>query len=76
MTDEENNTQNVWKEHDDGKLFAFASVVFGVVAIGCMLISCAIGPLFAIAGIVIGFFGSFISIRKYLKMEGNEILGW
>ena len=34
------------------------------------------GGLFAIAGIVIGFFGSFISIRKYLKMEGNEILGW
>ena len=34
------------------------------------------GGLFAIAGIIIGFFGSFISIRKYLKMEGNEILGW
>lgn len=34
------------------------------------------GGFFAIAGIVIGFFGSFISIRKYLKMEGNEILGW
>ncbi len=31
---------------------------------------------FIIAGVVIGFFGSFISIRKYLKMEGNEILGW
>lgn len=31
---------------------------------------------FLIAGILIGFFGSFISIRKYLKMEGNEILGW
>ena len=37
---------------------------------------CITGGLFAIAGIVIGFFGSFISIRKYLKMEGNEILGW
>ncbi len=31
---------------------------------------------FVIAGVLIGFFGSFISIRKYLKMEGNEILGW
>lgn len=34
------------------------------------------GAAFVVAGIVIGFFGSFISIRKYLKMEGNEILGW
>lgn len=31
---------------------------------------------FLIAGVLIGFFGSFISIRKYLKKEGNEILGW
>lgn len=31
---------------------------------------------FVVAGVVIGFFGSFISIRKYLKKEGNEILGW
>lgn len=31
---------------------------------------------FVIAGVLIGFFGSFISIRKYLKKEGNEILGW
>ncbi len=31
---------------------------------------------FAVSGIIIGFFGSFISIRKYLRMEGNEILGW
>lgn len=28
------------------------------------------------AGMIIGAFGSFISIRKYLKKEGNEILGW
>lgn len=31
---------------------------------------------FVFAGVFIGLFGSFISIRKYLKMEGNEILGW
>lgn len=35
-----------------------------------------VAAAFLIAGVMIGFFGSFISIRKYLKMEGNEILGW
>lgn len=35
-----------------------------------------VAAAFLIAGVLIGFFGSFISIRKYLKMEGNEILGW
>ena len=31
---------------------------------------------FAATGVLVGFFGGFISIRKYLKKEGNEILGW
>lgn len=31
---------------------------------------------FAVSGVLVGIFGSLISIRKYLKMEGNEILGW
>lgn len=31
---------------------------------------------FACFGVLVGFFGGFISIRKYLKKEGNEILGW
>ncbi len=35
-----------------------------------------VAAAFVISGVLIGFFGSFISIRKYLKMEGNEILGW
>lgn len=35
-----------------------------------------VAAAFTLAGIVVGFFGSFISIRKYLKKEGNEILGW
>ena len=35
-----------------------------------------VGGIFIVAGVVIGAFGSFISMRKYLKMEGNEILGW
>lgn len=31
---------------------------------------------FVVAGLVIGALSGFISIRKYLKKEGNEILGW
>ena len=31
---------------------------------------------FIVVGVLVGFFGGFISIRKYLKKEGNEILGW
>ncbi len=31
---------------------------------------------FVVAGMGIGAIGGFISIRKYLKKEGNEILGW
>lgn len=31
---------------------------------------------FVSAGVVVGALGSFLSIRKYLKREGNEILGW
>ncbi len=35
-----------------------------------------VAAAFALFGICVGFAGGFISIRKYLKMEGNEILGW
>lgn len=28
------------------------------------------------AGVIVGALGSLLSIRKYLKKEGNEILGW
>lgn len=31
---------------------------------------------FVAVGVLVGFFGGFISIRKYLRKEGNEILGW
>ena len=31
---------------------------------------------FLFVGVLVGFLGGFISIRKYLKKEGNEILGW
>ena len=31
---------------------------------------------YLIAGVIIGALSGFISIRKYLKKEGNEILGW
>lgn len=35
-----------------------------------------VGVVFVIAGMSIGAIGGFISMRKYLKKEGNEILGW
>ncbi|MBE6824612.1 MAG: ABC transporter permease [Ruminococcaceae bacterium] len=31
---------------------------------------------FVAAGVLVGALGSLLSIRKYLKQEGNEILGW
>ncbi|MBQ4128287.1 MAG: permease-like cell division protein FtsX [Ruminococcus sp.] len=31
---------------------------------------------FVCAGVLVGALGSLLSIRKYLKKEGNEILGW
>ncbi len=36
----------------------------------------AVLVIFIIAGILIGAAGGFISIGKYLKKEGGEILGW
>ena len=42
----------------------FADVVWYIVA------------AFVGAGVVVGALGSLLSIRKYLKKEGNEILGW
>ncbi|HHZ05881.1 MAG TPA: ABC transporter permease [Clostridiales bacterium] len=35
-----------------------------------------IGALFVLAGMFVGAMGGVISISKYLKKEGNEILGW
>ena len=35
-----------------------------------------VAAAFAVFGVFVGFCGGFLSIRKYLKMEGNEILGW
>ena len=31
---------------------------------------------FLAAGVVVGVLGSWVSIRRFLKREGNEILGW
>jgi cell division protein FtsX len=31
---------------------------------------------FAAAGIIVGVLGSLLSISRFLKREGNEILGW
>ena len=44
-------------------------VAFGDVAFYLLLV-------FAAIGVFAGTFGSIIMIRKYLKREGNEILGW
>lgn len=49
-------------------------IPFKYIPLGNVILYVALA--FVIAGVVIGFFGSFISIRKYLKKEGNEILGW
>lgn len=47
----------------------FTSIDYNVVA-------APVTAAFAIAGMLVGAVGGFISIRKYLKKEGNEILGW
>ena len=47
----------------------FKSIDYNVVA-------APVTAAFAIAGMLVGAVGGFISIRKYLKKEGNEILGW
>ncbi len=49
-------------------------IPFTSIPLGNVIIPVTIS--FVVAGVLIGFFGSFISIRKYLKKEGNEILGW
>ena len=68
-----------------------ATVVLGFLYVGVMefvahIISVSFIPLSSvigyvaisnlIAGVVIGALSGFISIRKYLKKEGNEVLGW
>lgn len=45
-------------------------------AIPIMNVIWYIAGAFAAAGMIIGALSGFISIRKYLKKEGNEILGW
>lgn len=45
-------------------------------AIPIMSVIWYVAVIFVAAGIIIGALSGFISIRKYLKKEGNEILGW
>ncbi len=55
------------------------NIVSNLIPFTAMPIMSVIGyvaAIFIIAGIVIGALSGFISIRKYLKKEGNEILGW
>lgn len=51
------------------RLIPFNGIPFGEVAL-------PVAVIFAISGMLVGALGGFISIRKYLKKEGNEILGW
>lgn len=39
-------------------------------------IALPISVIFIVAGALVGMLGSGLSIRRYLKHEGNEILGW
>ena len=70
MTDKENNTQNVRQEQDGGELFAFASVVLGVAAIGCIFISSVIGFLCAIAGIVMSYMAKKRGCKDNMRQFG------
>ena len=70
-------------------LLSTVALVFlydGIMNIVSNLIHIAVMPIMSViwyvalifvgAGILIGALSGFISIRKYLKKEGNEILGW
>lgn len=50
-------------------IIPFTSISYNTVAV-------PVTTAFIIAGMLVGAVGGFISIRKYLKKEGNEILGW
>lgn len=39
-------------------------------------IALPVSVIFVAAGIIVGMLGSSLSIRRYLKSEGNDILGW
>ncbi len=59
----------------EGVMAAIQQLIpFTAVPLGSIILYVAL--VFVIAGVVIGGAGSWISIRKYLKKEGNEILGW
>ncbi|MCD8026795.1 MAG: permease-like cell division protein FtsX [Clostridiales bacterium] len=59
----------------EGVMAAIQQLIpFTAVPLGSIILYVAV--VFVIAGVVIGGAGSWISIRKYLKKEGNEILGW
>lgn len=58
---------------------AIMGVITDIVPFTAIPVSSIIGYAaiaFVVSGMLIGALGGFISIRKYLKKEGNEILGW
>ena len=64
-----------WPFLIEGMIIGLISAIVSTGAIA-ILYETAQALVYQIVPIDFGFFGSFISIRKYLKMEGNEILGW
>lgn len=53
-----------------------AQQIVSFTAINFWHIALPLGGIFVVSGMVIGALGGVISINKYLKKEGNEILGW
>lgn len=51
-------------------------IIASVIPIPFMTVFWPITGIFVAAGLIIGAASGFISIGKYLKKEGNEILGW
>ncbi len=55
---------------------AITNIVASVVPIPFTSVLLPVVLSFVAAGLIIGAASGFISVRKYLKKEGNEIIGW
>lgn len=59
----------------EGVMTAITNIIpFEFIPISQIILPVALA--FIAAGVIIGMLGSTLSMRKYLKLEGNEILGW
>lgn len=58
---------------------AVVSIIQHILPFNCVPFTDVMWPIiisFIAAGVLVGILGSIVSISKYLKREGNEILGW